>query len=423
MKPTQQDPMRPNPIIILPLPKGEGRGEGVSNPMKKSFASHAKPRTIASLLAATLLAACGGDGTTGGGTIQLSASGEALALSGYPFPPSAGDEVAFVDGWEVTFERLLVTLDHATLSENPDRSPTDQSQTEAKVAQLDGPWAVDLHRAGALPGKGGGDERAAAVTTIAGQTLRGGAAFDPTRRYAFGFDVVPAADAATKVNLDAAALADYAEMVQKKWTVLYVGTARFKGTACTSTDAKYDFTRWPTTVRFRLGFAAPASYVNCQNPDNAPAEPFDGEEHQRGVQIKSNTTTVAQMTFHTDHPFWEDVEHDAPAHFDQLAARAKSDGQGGFVVTLEDLAGVDFTRITDRDGREVPWRSCTKDYAPPTASPVLGFESRGIPYDPKGDPSRAMRDLKDYLTYNTSTAGHLNADGLCFVKRNYPSPP
>jgi hypothetical protein len=34
-----------------------------------------------------------------------------------------------------------------------------------------------------------------------------------------------------------------------------------------------------------------------------------------------------------------------------------------------------------------------------------------------------MRDYADYLTYNQSTQGHLNSDGLCFVSRNYPSPP
>ena len=37
-------------------------------------------------------------------------------------------------------------------------------------------------------------------------------------------------------------------------------------------------------------------------------------------------------------------------------------------------------------------------------------------------PSTSMRDLRDYMTYNQSTQGHLNSDGLCFVKRNYPSP-
>jgi hypothetical protein len=34
-----------------------------------------------------------------------------------------------------------------------------------------------------------------------------------------------------------------------------------------------------------------------------------------------------------------------------------------------------------------------------------------------------MRDYADYMTYDQSTQGHLNSDGLCFVSRHYPSPP
>ena len=36
---------------------------------------------------------------------------------------------------------------------------------------------------------------------------------------------------------------------------------------------------------------------------------------------------------------------------------------------------------------------------------------------------QALRDYRDFMTYDQSTQGHLNSDGLCFVKRNYPSPP
>src|SRR5262245_43205888 len=98
-----------------------------------------------------------------GGSIQLTASGEALAFSGYEFPPS---DVGFVDGWEVKFDRLLLTVDHITLSDNPDKSEVDQSTTDGIVAQVDGPWAFDLHPHGALPGKGGGDETAVPFATL-----------------------------------------------------------------------------------------------------------------------------------------------------------------------------------------------------------------------------------------------------------------
>src|SRR5690349_21830403 len=56
---------------------------------------------------------------SGGGSVLFTASGEVLALTGYPFPPAQEGDVAFVDGWEVRFHHLLVTLDKLRLSENP----------------------------------------------------------------------------------------------------------------------------------------------------------------------------------------------------------------------------------------------------------------------------------------------------------------
>jgi hypothetical protein len=52
----------------------------------------------------------------------------------------------------------------------------------------------------------------------------------------------------------------------------------------------------------------------------------------------------------------------------------------------------------------------------------MDFDSQGIPYDPSGDPTQALRGYLDYMTFTEATAGHLNANGLCAVQRNYPSP-
>jgi hypothetical protein len=162
----------------------------------------------------------------------FAASGEVLALTGYAFPPATPDDVAFVDGWEVLFDRLLVTIDKITISSNPDKSSGDQSQTDALVGEVDGPWAVDLHKSDPtyLEGKGGAGEQAVPITTLTNQNKNGGAPFpaDGTR-FAFGFDIVPAVATATKINLDAAAQADYDEMVTNQCAVLYAGTATFKG--------------------------------------------------------------------------------------------------------------------------------------------------------------------------------------------------
>src|SRR4029077_15298024 len=133
---------------------------------------------------------------------------------------------AFVDGWQVDFTRLLVTIDKITLSNNPDLMPGDQSKTGSLVAEEDGPWAVDLARSDSknLPGKGGPGEQAVPIVALKNQNKNGNRPFatDGTR-YAFGFDVVPATSSALNVNLDAAAMSDYQQMVQDQCAVLYVG--------------------------------------------------------------------------------------------------------------------------------------------------------------------------------------------------------
>ena len=380
---------------------------------------------LSALIAGSTALACGGsnDSTTtaAGGSIQFTASGEVLALGGYDFPPATEDDPAYVDGWEVKYSKFLVTIDHVTLSESPDTSPSDQSKTGKVVAQIDGPWAIDLHRGGDLEGKGGSDEQAYPLETLDNQNKNGGKAFDPTLRYAFGFDVVPATSAATKLQFDAND-PDYAEMVAKGWAVLYVGTATFKGTNCSSSDPNFDFSKLPTKVNFRLGFKSPTTYVNCQNPDNDPADPLGEEEHQRGVQVKANQVVTAQVTMHTDHPFWDSFVHESPAHFDQLAALAVKDAQNNYSVTVENAVGVNYTAFKF-GAAPLPWRSCLDSFTPPNTNAQMGFDSLTVPYNPSGNAATSMRDYADYMTYNQSTQGHLNSDGLCFVDRHYPSPP
>jgi hypothetical protein len=385
-------------------------------------------RTIVLAFTALSFIGCGNPAANngaGGGTVQFTASGEALALGGYAFPPATAGNPDFVDGWEVRFSKLIAVFDHVTLSENPDVAPTDQSQTGKLVAQIDGPWAIDLHKGGPLLGKGGPGEQAYPIQVIENQNRNGGAPFDPAMRYAFGFDSVPATAGAKLLAIDAND-PDWAAMVQNGWNVLYVGTATWKGNAagvhCTSTNATFDFSTIPTTVNFRLGFATPTSYLNCQNPDNDPAKGLSGEDHERGVQIAANQATIAQVTFHTDHPFWESFTHDTPAHFDQLASLAQRQADGSYLVTLDDTKGVHHTAFKDPAGHPLPWRACDPSYSPPNNNLQMGFDSLSIPFNPSGDPSTAMRDYWDYMRYDQSTQGHLNSDGLCYVRRHYPSP-
>lgn len=370
----------------------------------------------------------------GPGGILFAVSGEVLALTGYAFPPTNDGAPAFVDGWQVDFTRLLVTVDRLTLSGNPDFLPGDPSKTGAPVAEVDGPWAVDLSRSDPrnLPGKGGPGEQAVPIAALKAQNQNGNRPFatDGTR-YAFGFDVVPATAAALNVNLDAAGRSDYQQMVAEACTVLYVGTATFKGgTVPGHTDCNAgSYATWPATVDFRLCFKSPATYANCQNPDNDPARALPGEEHERGIAFLPSQSVIGQVTIHTDHPFWDSVLHDSPAHFDQLAARVvgQSADAGTAVptVTLEMLSGVDYTAYTDALGNRLDWRYCID---PPTdvhprLTGAMAFDAQSVPHARAGDPSTGLRDYADFATYDQSTQGHLDSDGLCAVVRHYPSPP
>jgi hypothetical protein len=347
-------------------------------------------------------------GDPGANGIWFTASGEVLALGGYPFPPTNADAVAFVDGWDVRFTGLLVTVDNIRLSENPDRNPGDQSQTGAEVAKVHGPWAIDLHKGGPLSGKGGADEQALPIAALTGQNENGCAPFDQTQRYAFGYDVVSATNAALNVNLDAQGLADYADMVNNGYAVLYVGTATFRGTNCTPDSP--EFQKAPlaigSSVNFRLGFKTPTSYLNCQNPDNQSAAPFDGEEYQRGIYVYGNKTSIAQVTIHSDHPFWDGTAHDSSPHFDQIAARYTAT-TGTPTAVVEDFTSVDFTNFADAEGGELPWRNCVGTaFTPPDDFTMHFANTAGSP----------LANYAEFMTFNQRTQGHLNSDGLCYVR-------
>ena len=362
----------------------------------------------------------------GAGGLYLTASGEALAVTGYDFPPATADDTFLVDGWIFRLDHVLVTLDHVKLWENPDTVPADQSQHGAQVAHLDGPWAVDLHRGGSLTGEGGSPEQAQPFAAM--RSKDDGSKFDTTVRYAFGFDTVAAAAGATMVNLDADGLADYQTMIQNGYSVLYVGTVTrpASDTCATAGGTAYDFGQMPKSLPFKLGFSTPTSYVNCQNGSQFPGvSGLNGEDHQRGIQFRSDRSVVGQVTVHADHPFWESFAEDSALRFDQIAAQYI--GVTNPVATVEGMKGVDFTAFMDRNGKALPLRTCveTSLYTPSyPAGQQLHFDPLKVPVNKTGaDPTAALRDYFDYMRYNQSTQGHLNSQGLCFVSRNFASPP
>jgi hypothetical protein len=381
----------------------------------------------------------------GGNGILLTASGEGFAKDGYAFPPASPDDVYFVDGWAITYDRILTTFDHITLSRGPDKVPTDQSKCDdgkggailcgtggSLLAEVDGPFAIDLHKGGSLADADGVAMDAAPFAALTGLNQQGNAAFDPATKYAFGFEVVKATRSAHNVNLDAVDLTDYADMVAKGYTTLLVGTATWKGnnngsttdSGCTNTTVTpaYDFAALPRTIEFRFGLIAPTVYRNAQNPA-LTGNPNPNEEHPRGVQTAMNQSTIAQLTFHIDHVFWESFVHDSPAHFDSFASRYAG-AMTPPTAAMEDFKGFAFKPFTDAGGKQVPFRSCVDaaTYIAP-GDAAMTFDTLAIPVSAAGDPATVIRDFYDYTTYNHSTFGHLNADGLSFVDRQYPSPP
>jgi hypothetical protein len=368
----------------------------------------------AALLLSAHLAGCGEGGPTQGGSVKITASAEELGLTGYSFPPSAGQEVAIADGWEIRFDHVITTLGHVTLSEGADKNPGDKSDVGGVVAELDQHVAVDLHALeagdpGVVPGKGGGGELALELATITERD--DGAPLDPAVRYAFGFELLPAETGADRLNLSDEANALYDQMIADGITTLVTGTATFKGTNCSQSDAgdaaPYDFGAWPTTVKFAFALEHGLLHnENCENPDNDPAEPLPGEESLRGVQVKANDEVTAQITLHTDHLFWTSTEHDSVPYFGHFAAHSKLvDGEA--MVTLEDLEGVGLAELLDASGAKVPWRSCLAEVPVQTTPKYMSFDAGGLSL-PGG--------VHDFVMASAATMGHLNSDGLCYVE-------
>ncbi len=356
---------------------------------------------------ASIIAGCTGDesGTDslGGnaGELIVTVSGEGLGANGYPFPPGSGQAIAFVDGWDVKFDRILVTVDNIRLSEMPDKNPGNQGETGGELVRRTGPWVVDAVKPGNEIDKGGAGRVAIRLPIADFKGLS-----DLEQRYAFGYDFVKATPGAQRVNVDSAD-PDYQEMIDKGYVALLVGTATFKANDadCKASKDGYDWAKLPKQVLFRFGFEAATSYVNCQNPDNT-GQAIAGEESQRGIQMRSNAPVIAQVTIHTDHVFWTKTSHGNVPMFNQFAANAKQVG-GEEVVDLEGLESVPLTPVTDASGGSIPWRSCVADtfYKLPTAPSEMTFDTMGQP----------LTSLHDFVGFNASTMGHLNADGLCYV--------
>jgi hypothetical protein len=424
-------------------------------------------------------------GDTGSNTFVFSISGEANAIVGYAYPPYDLTTATYmVDGWNWKIDKYIVVVDHITLWSNPNLSSSDQSQHGAQVAHVDGPFVVDLHKGGPLDGKGGAGEEALAIAALTSQNDNGGAAFDPSTTYGFGFSTVqaPSDGSAINVNLTADEQTDYQYMVQNGASVYYHGTATWAGnqsggqtgfglcssdpqtdynnnaqTCATATSGSageggtageagaagqsatgdaggggtcpsiYDFSQLPQTMSFQFAFPTPTNYVNCVNYSASELAGHD----VRGVQSSTSQSEIEQVTVHMDHPFWESFEENTPVHWDQIAAQYI--GQTNPTAHLEDLKGVPFSPFTDKNVVVMPWHWCETPYSPPGQG-AMSFSTLSVPIDPNGTCTgtvgqdftmancKSIRDYYDFIRYTQSTQGHLNSQGLCYIDRQYPAP-
>jgi hypothetical protein len=433
---------------------------------------------------------CPGD--PGPNAVYVTISGEENALTAYPFPPdNFQNDTYMFDGWIIQIKEYIVSVANVRLWSNPNSDPTNQGDLShmTQVAHLSGPFVVDLHKGGQIIGQGGAPEEATPIGVILNQNDNDNAAFDPTTTYGFGFSTAQASLNAYNVNLDEGEMADLAYMVQQGYSVMYVGTATWNGSAstygCTQTnagagpdaglaivseapgtgdggtadgtvadggadatppvavatyvDGGYNFNNLPwtapdgthPTMTFRLGFATPTNYENCQNM-TSPLQPLPGEDYARGLQTSTSQSTIAQVTVHMDHPFWESFAENSPIHWDQIASQYV--GEMSPMATIEDMKGVPFYAFTDKTGTPLPWRNCAGPWYTPPNNGQMAFSTLSVPVNPQGmctgtigqDYTKAtcpaIRDYYDYIRYSQSTQGHLNSQGLCYIDRQYPAP-
>lgn len=334
--------------------------------------------------------------------LRVTLSGEAYARTGFDFVPGVslayGEVPAFVDGWAIRFDHVIVTVAGVRLSADPDLDPGDPTRTGAVVAEDGKAYAVDVVRGGDVPGKSGSpDERTSVITT-----LRPPATQAQGGRYAFGFDLVPASPSATRVNLDGEGAALYDAAIAKGYAAIYAGTATYRGAA---PEPGSVFAKIPTVVRFSIGLANAASYLNCENSDL----PRVGRRRQRGVVVPAGETATAQITLHTDHLFVTALHAESTVlAFDALAANAGSAGGGPAVVTIDDLAKVDITQVTTRAGERLPRRSLVPDFA--------AAAGESVRYDPGAPPLASHPSFAGYLAAAAQSAAHLNEAGACEVR-------
>jgi hypothetical protein len=237
-----------------------------------------------------MVAACGDDESSRDGSLRVEISGEEASRSGYPVG-SGDDEIAFVDGWTLEFEKVLVSLSDFELQ----TSDGDDAQLVA------GAVVADLHQ---------GEPRLWNFTEV------------PARRWdRVGYRYTPPTADVIKANdIDD----DDIELMIDEGYSLYIAAT-----------AKKDL----RTVPLTFGFAFEVQMSQCEN----------GMDDTDGIVVANNAINTAQITVHLDHLFFDSYATDeAELRFDPMAAVAPGSGP----LTLSDLAEQsNLSDLKDADGK------------------------------------------------------------------------
>lgn len=243
-------------------------------------------RTIGLMM---LLVACGGSDAIG--TLEVQLSGEEASREGYPVG-SGEDVIAFVDGWTLDFEKVLVSI----------REIRVRGSDGDDAMVMSDPVVVDLHL---------GEPVAWRFEGV------------PARRWdRIGYVFAPA----TSESRGAGAIADAdAQMMSGEGHTFWL-----QGVATRDTEV----------VRFAWAFDLEIHNDACVN----------GLDETDGIVVGEGGTSQAQLTVHLDHLFFDSFAHEDPElRFDPMAAVAGDDGE----VTLDELASQSIVDMRDAEGAPI----------------------------------------------------------------------
>lgn len=268
------------------------------------------------MAALVALTGCSED-DAGEGTLAIQVSGEEPAEEGFPLVED-GVELAFVEGWEVTFDHVVISVgnlrveagDGTVAHAGSDRYLADLTAGDAELVRLEGVTARRWDR--------------------------------------LSFEIVPASAASIDLGVDAA-IAE--TMVAEGYNYFYEGFAR----------------RDDVVYRFRFGLANPTRNSDCTN----------GIDGTQGVVVPNGTIATAEISVHLDHMFWDTLgSEDFAMRFDAIAAADLPEvgGNGDGEITLDELAEQRLSDLRGLDGEPLTFDGEPVSYDPgptPLSEPTL----------------------------------------------------